>query len=866
MKPVSLNFAFLLRLVHLFTLLIMLGLPEAYGQSERLRFVIDSVKAELKRETTSDDRAYQYMVLAAIYSRNDSANTVKYALEGVKEADKTGNELYRLGALNYIGVVISNLGHYDASINFFDSLAAYAETVDMPVAEADAYNNVSWNYLQKGDLLKALQYERKALSIETKLDDKNGIALGHGNMGEIYKSRGNSDSALYHFEYALEVRKEMGESRLIADSKLQLADFHNTLGNYRLALDLYQQAEATYDQHNTIFGLINVYDGYGVLYDYQGDYPKALDYYLQSVNLRKEHNMLEELPGTLMSIGVLYGKQTDYDLALNYLAQSLEKSEEVGNQGQIALTCSALGNVYHQQGNWVEAMAHYNRSMALDESNGNKQELASTYARVAELQLDRQNVEEATEMITKALGINRETGNLRSTAENQLILGKVLLEGQQYPKARREIKKGMDIALEIELPTVMRDGAELLTFVDTQLRDYRSALKAHTLFKQMDDSLQNTEDAKQLVRLQSEFEFNQEKQQIQAENARNLLLQEQQLQRQRLFILIGVILVFALIVIGVLVARFRIRSKAQEANKLKEIGQFKEAMTGMIAHDLKNPLSVLNLKATEDPAAKAMTQQMLHLVTNMLDVQKLETAAMPLTKTSVALPILVEEAKEQVRLLLNEKNLQVVIEMEEQMAVMVDRELLFRVFVNLLTNAIKYSPLNGEIRVLVRREEQAIQLAVQDQGPGIAKAQQEAIFDPFGQIDPLNSGGVASTGLGLTFCKLVLQAHGSQVQVDSKPGEGATFYFSLPVAESDAIGQHSDDTSLAMSTKDREAIIAAIPFLKEYELHQAVEMEEALESLVNSNSKPVQQWVESLLNAAYAGNEEGFEELLAEME
>lgn len=834
--------------------------------AQRLQFVIDSVKTELSAATTDDGRAYQHMVLAAIYSRNDSINTVKHALEGVRYADMAGNQLYKLGSLNYIGVMISKLGHYDASTRFLDSLANLAKEVELPAIEADAYNNISFNYIQKGDWRNALRYELLALKIEIEIDDKNGISMGHGNMGEIYQSLGNNDSALYHFEQALEVRKEMGNARLTADSKLQLGNFHNTLGDFRLALDYFKQVEETYERLNHVIGMINIYNSYGVLFDYQGDYPKALDYYLKSVALREKHNLLEDLPGTLMNIGELYSKQEEYELALEYLNESLEKSEKVGFEGQIALTSSKIATIHHKRGDLERAMDFYLRSITLDESNENKRELASTYAQVAELQLDRENVTEAVQMINNALQINNETENRRSMAQNQLILGKVYLAQEQSAEAKVVIQKSIDQAKDMRLPTVVRDGAELLAQVESRLGDHKAAFEALTLFKKMDDSLRNTEDAKQIVRLQSEFEFDQEKLQIAAENERNLLVRDQELQRQQLIIIIGVILVFAMVVVGILIARFRIRSKAQETQKLKEIGAFKEAMTGMIAHDLKNPLGVIMGTESEKPSTRNMARQMLSLVNNMLDVQKFEKAEVKLYLEGVDVSQLLYECVEQVRMLLNEKNINVKYEIEENTIVNADRELLTRVVINLLTNAIKYAPQNSTITLGSSIRQNQVLLSIVDQGRGIPQHQIDEIFGAYRQLDPRHSGVIGSTGLGLTFCKLALEAHDSTIEVSSAEGEGTSFSFRLTKStQQQSSVVTNEERIFRVSKEDRRLILDLLPALRGLKIHQAMQMETLLEP-VRDQSEATRQWVESILNAAYNGNEDHFRELVEGVE
>jgi two-component system sensor histidine kinase/response regulator len=103
--------------------------------------------------------------------------------------------------------------------------------------------------------------------------------------------------------------------------------------------------------------------------------------------------------------------------------------------------------------------------------------------------------------------------------------------------------------------------------------------------------------------------------------------------------------------------------------------------------------------------------------------------------------------------------------------------------VNLLGNAIRFSPAAGIVKVMVQRAAEAdfMQFAVSDTGPGIRRDQFERIFEKFGQVEAAHIGRKASTGLGLTFCKLAVEAHGGRIWVDSEEGHGSTFTFVVPL-------------------------------------------------------------------------------------
>ena len=114
--------------------------------------------------------------------------------------------------------------------------------------------------------------------------------------------------------------------------------------------------------------------------------------------------------------------------------------------------------------------------------------------------------------------------------------------------------------------------------------------------------------------------------------------------------------------------------------------------------------------------------------------------------------------------------------------VLADVGLLVRVFQNLLSNAIRFSPPGGEVVVRVGTTPEGVRAEVHDEGPGIAPEHHQLIFEKFGQVRSSRRPGQASSGLGLTFCRLAIEAHGGRIGVRSQLGQGSSFWFTIPHA------------------------------------------------------------------------------------
>lgn len=224
--------------------------------------------------------------------------------------------------------------------------------------------------------------------------------------------------------------------------------------------------------------------------------------------------------------------------------------------------------------------------------------------------------------------------------------------------------------------------------------------------------------------------------------------------------------------------------------QLRESIRQREELTEFIVHDLRSPLasSITGLHTLSDTAEHltpteqelidltlVSNKRALNLVNSILDVAKLESGAMVVAKEETRLDALIESCFEQVELWARGHEIELLREISAETAFL-DPELTSRVLVNLLSNALKYSPESGAVCVRVSHSGHSTRFAVIDQGPGIPPEYVDTIFEPFGQVKGTRGG----TGLGLTFCRLAIQAQGGKIWVESQVGKGTTMLFTVP--------------------------------------------------------------------------------------
>lgn len=233
----------------------------------------------------------------------------------------------------------------------------------------------------------------------------------------------------------------------------------------------------------------------------------------------------------------------------------------------------------------------------------------------------------------------------------------------------------------------------------------------------------------------------------------------------------------------------------QSSDQLRAAQEQRQHLMQMVAHDIRSPLMSAQLsvgilkddRIGELPEAAARQVDSLErnisrvtaLTNDLLTIDKLEAGQLELNLETVDVHRLVENALGSVAQLAQQKRIELSNRCLRQ-EVLADGGRIEQVLINLLSNAIKFSPAGTTISVVSEGAGKAVRVGVKDEGPGIPEADRHKVFDKFFQLE---KGGSRGFGLGLAICKLIVQAHQGTVGVDSEPGQGSCFWFTIPAAE-----------------------------------------------------------------------------------
>ena len=226
----------------------------------------------------------------------------------------------------------------------------------------------------------------------------------------------------------------------------------------------------------------------------------------------------------------------------------------------------------------------------------------------------------------------------------------------------------------------------------------------------------------------------------------------------------------------------------------------KDEFISVVSHELRTPLtsmhSALKILATGKlgsltkdgqqilEIADDNTERLVRLVNNVLDLQRIESGEVKMEKQICNISTLMIQATETMQPMAQHHGVVLVVEPIE-MNILVDSDYIVQALTNLISNAIKFSPVNGKVWLTAEnRPNVEVLLSVCDEGQGIPSDKLESIFERFQQVDSSDSRRKGGTGLGLTICRNIIEQHEGKIWAESTLGKGSTFSFTLPLLTS----------------------------------------------------------------------------------
>jgi two-component system, NtrC family, sensor histidine kinase KinB len=243
----------------------------------------------------------------------------------------------------------------------------------------------------------------------------------------------------------------------------------------------------------------------------------------------------------------------------------------------------------------------------------------------------------------------------------------------------------------------------------------------------------------------------------------------------------------------------------RDITERKQLDTLRNDLSAMIYHDLRSPLANIvssldmlrvivpeNLPDSQSPVVSQVvsiairsSERLQRLINSLLDINRLE-AGQPITNRSIVeIHSLIHDSIDAMQPAMTIKRQNLIMDIEDELpSILVDEDMIRRVLINLLENASKFTPIEGNLTIGAKMENSWMKIWVKDTGPGIPKEAQGSLFNKFARLPvdrAQNERIPKGLGLGLAFCKLAVQAHGGMIGLESEPGSGSCFFFTIPV-------------------------------------------------------------------------------------
>ncbi|MBL4655834.1 MAG: tetratricopeptide repeat protein [Bacteroidia bacterium] len=411
----------------------------------------------------------------------------------------------------------------DTALVFCEKALFIAEKAGLKEEMADCYSWVAYLIGDKGDIQNALEYNFKSVEILEKLLSeklnktadlrstiklKKDLAVTYNNIGMSYNNQGEIEKALGYYFMSLKIREDIGDKKMMAAS----------------------------------------YNNLGLIYYGQGKIEKTLEYYFLSLKIREEIKDKKGMATSYNNIGIFYYNQGEIEKALEYFFLSLKIREEIKDKKGMALSYNNFGIIYNRQGKVEKALGYYFLSLKIYEEIKYKQGVAGSYHNIGNALCKLDSLDEGMKYLELGLELEKELGHKSWIAVCYSSIGGWQLKLGQVELALKSGLETLALAKEIGIVDYVKAAAGLLSDVYKKQSKFEDALAMYELEVQMQDSIVNEDNQKQLIRQEMKYEY--EKEQIRKEHEAKeqlRIINEQLSRRDNLHysaIFIGILILF----------------------------------------------------------------------------------------------------------------------------------------------------------------------------------------------------------------------------------------------------------------------------------------------------------------------------------
>jgi signal transduction histidine kinase/uncharacterized protein HemY len=729
--------------------------------------------------------------------------------------------IFLFSALNGFSYSLTNSGHCQStghkktdSLRKIAAAGLSTHTQSVDTATINLVNKLAAEFIEiKPD--STLYYGYKGIALSKKANYKAGIANGLVQTGHANYFKGRFAQAKAELNEAISIYSGISDKKGLSNAYMVTGQMYNMQADYKQALYYLNQARTIYEQQNNKRDLPVCYKNIGMVYFGQGRHSAALDYYYKALFVEIEQRNQSATADIYNNIGDVLQNMRVYSKALDYYNKALEIAQHTHDLLEIGTAMENIGEVLLAEKHYDKAISYLSKALHIAVKQDDKDGISYISADLGLCYANKGQYNLALNCFNTAL----ETAGKYNIVYDKTyaLIGFATLFNLQkdYKKAYDYASSGHQLAEKINNIWFRSNAVFELNKALAGLGKFKEAHELSMQYIALQDSLNNDENIQKITSYNLEYEFANKQHKLIEQQKEKDELYAQTLKQERTNTMYLSTVLLGMIVIAVVYYKGKrrqqkinlvlkekngeiIHQKAdldEQAIKLNELNHLKNRLIAVLAHDLRAPLSTLRglFSLLEDDTLTH--EQFLELIPQAL--KKLEYTSDFLDtllfwinsqmdnfdstdKAFIIKEVVANEATNYCEQAAS-KGIRLVDNVSDDIVVAADPNSIRIVVRNLITNAIKFSRENDTITIATKYiDEDHIVVSIKDTGIGMPKQQLDKLFK-----SKVDSGhgtkNESGTGMGLLFCKdLIEKCHG-KIWVESQPGHGTEFFFTLPL-------------------------------------------------------------------------------------
>jgi len=753
-----------------------------------------------------------YFLSSVLYSQNDrkAIDSLLNLLENTEEKQKTN-------ILNELSIKYWDFS-LDSSLYFANEALNIAHIFQDKKGIADAYNRIGNVYSFQNENKLALEFYQKCLDIRMELEDSKGISNVYNNIAISYKNENQHGIAIEYFFKALKESQKRNDQTDIASYYSSIASVYAGIPDYKNAIENYILSLEITKNLNTDLAEAYIYNSLGNIYQSISSYEESLKYFLNALEIYDKLDHKDGISMIYNNLGIVYSRLKEVDKALNYYEKSLEMDRASGFKEGEATALNNIGTAYDEKGDKVKALEYYNKALEINKEIDLPNGIATAYNNIGLIYLDLGDYEKAYKNLWKSTELSKEINDLYSLSNNYNNLANLFLKQNKYIEAKNYLDLASELAKKLNIKEWLAESYDLYSQLYTEQNDYKKAMEYFKLYAEIQDSIferaSNNSMAEMKIKYETEF-LETENKILKKDNEIHLLELKRQKNIKKYWIAFS-ILILALAGLGFNQVRLKkktnilLKSKNKELNEaneklilseinLKDLNATKDKFFSIIAHDLKNPFqSLLGFSETlfnqieelkkEDIVEYSRliyesSQNLFNLLGNLLQWAKSQLGNINVTPTDINLYESLDDILSLLKISIEKKKITITNLIPEDNVIFADKHVVSTLLRNLISNAIKFTNIGGEVIISSEIVNKEIVISVKDNGKGISEEDIQKLFKIDQEFSTKGTENESGTGLGLILCKELITQSNGEIFVESILGKGSNFKFTLPIKE-----------------------------------------------------------------------------------